>query len=120
MSAQIVVISCGSPKPLSRTLAPLAASARAMPRPIPLVDPVTMADLPTSILTGARFGIVLTAYIDMAHAPGWRKRGLKQIIASGGGRHRLQPRTRCDHREAMGKSLASVTGREMPGCYELD
>src|SRR6266849_257571 len=67
MSAQIVVISCGSQKPLSRTLAPLAASARAIPRPIPLVDPVTMADLPTSIFTGAIAGIVLAALNNIAH-----------------------------------------------------
>jgi hypothetical protein len=35
-----------SPKPLSMTLQPCAANARAMPRPMPLVDPVTMTDLP--------------------------------------------------------------------------
>ena len=31
--------------------APSAASARAMPRPIPLVDPVTSATLPCKLIT---------------------------------------------------------------------
>src|SRR5579862_7675010 len=38
-------MSSGLPKPLIITLAPWAASALAMARPIPLVDPVTTADL---------------------------------------------------------------------------
>ena len=35
-----------SPKPMIITFAPSAASARTMSKPIPLVEPVTMADLP--------------------------------------------------------------------------
>src|SRR3954464_11803872 len=41
-------MSPGSPKPLRATLAPSAASARAIPRPIPLVEPVTNAVRPRS------------------------------------------------------------------------
>ena len=41
-------ISAGSPNPFSTTLAPAAASRPAIPRPMPLVEPVTMADLPAS------------------------------------------------------------------------
>ena len=36
-------ICAGSPKPFNMRLAPWAASARAIPRPIPLVEPVTRA-----------------------------------------------------------------------------
>ena len=43
-----------SPKPFNMILAPLAASAFAIPRPIPLVDPVTSADLPASIFDELR------------------------------------------------------------------
>ena len=35
-----------SPKPFSTMSAPWPASALAMPRPMPLVDPVTIATLP--------------------------------------------------------------------------
>ena len=38
-------------KPLSITFAPAAASARAMPRPIPPVDPVTNATFPRNMVT---------------------------------------------------------------------
>jgi hypothetical protein len=38
-----------SPKPLRTMLAPFSASARAIPSPMPLVDPVTIADLANSI-----------------------------------------------------------------------
>src|ERR1017187_10530632 len=44
-------ISFGSQNPLSMMLAPLAASPRAIPRPIPLVEPVTMADFPDNMCT---------------------------------------------------------------------
>ena len=51
LGAQFVAFSAAisisaSPKPLSITLAPSAASARAMARPMPEVDPVTSATLP--------------------------------------------------------------------------
>ena len=42
----------GSPKPFSTTSAPAAASLPAIPRPMPLVEPVTMADLPDSRTCG--------------------------------------------------------------------
>ena len=41
----------GRPKPFSTILAPSAANASAMPRPMPLVDPVTRAVLPFSIFS---------------------------------------------------------------------
>ncbi len=41
-------ISAASPNPLSITLAPARASVLAMANPIPLVDPVTIADCPFS------------------------------------------------------------------------
>ena len=43
-------ISPASPKPLRTTLAPSLAMARAMARPMPLVEPVTTADLERSII----------------------------------------------------------------------
>jgi hypothetical protein len=39
-------ISAARPRPFSTTSAPAAASARAIPRPMPLVDPVISATLP--------------------------------------------------------------------------
>ncbi len=47
---QIIAInlSSASPKPLSTTAEPAAASARAMPSPMPLVEPVTSETLPAS------------------------------------------------------------------------
>src|SRR5215470_17589753 len=41
------------PKPLSRTAAPCVASARAMPRPMPLVEPVTTATRPFNVIVMA-------------------------------------------------------------------
>src|SRR5262249_7809175 len=43
--ARRVSISLASPKPFKMTLAPPCASVLAMPRPMPLVDPVTKAVL---------------------------------------------------------------------------
>jgi hypothetical protein len=40
--------SSGLPKPLSTISEPAAASARAMPNPMPLVEPVTRETLPAS------------------------------------------------------------------------
>src|SRR5258705_12810344 len=48
-------ISWGAPNPFSMTLAPLAARPRARPRPIPLVEPVTMADFPDSMAMTLRW-----------------------------------------------------------------
>jgi hypothetical protein len=46
--AWVAVISSGFPKPLSTTADPAAASARAMPSPIPLVEPVISDTRPAS------------------------------------------------------------------------
>src|SRR3954449_10302240 len=46
MPLRIASISPASPKPFSTRSAPSFASSVAMPRPMPLVDPVTMATLP--------------------------------------------------------------------------
>jgi len=55
-SFAIFVRSCsmaeGSPKPFNITLHPAPANARAMPRPIPLVEPVMIAVLPFGIVFG--------------------------------------------------------------------
>ena len=48
--AAVASISAGSPKPLSITFAPSAASARAMASPMPEVEPVTSATLPSRIM----------------------------------------------------------------------
>ena len=45
-SLTIFSISSAGPKPLSTILAPCPASAVAIPSPIPLVEPVTIAVLP--------------------------------------------------------------------------
>src|SRR5215467_6752858 len=50
MPARSLSISSGAPKPLIVTLAPCSASARAMARPIPEVEPVTTAFLPFSMV----------------------------------------------------------------------
>src|SRR3954453_14449502 len=42
-------MSAGEPNPLIRTLTPALANARAIASPIPLVDPVTTADLPVNV-----------------------------------------------------------------------
>src|SRR5215216_4183782 len=47
--ARVLAIAGASPKPFNMTSQPACASARAMPRPIPLVEPVTIATLPVSI-----------------------------------------------------------------------
>src|SRR5579859_1728181 len=52
-------ISAASPKPLMRTLAPSLASARAMPRPMPLVEPVTTAPFDFKIMVKLRSGKVV-------------------------------------------------------------
>src|SRR5690242_9802806 len=52
MPARRLSTSRASPKPSSVTLAPAAASARAIPRPMPSVERVTMATLPASIGIG--------------------------------------------------------------------
>ncbi len=38
-----------SPKPLSVTCVPLAANAVAIPKPMPLVEPITSADVPLNM-----------------------------------------------------------------------
>src|ERR1700733_9293166 len=74
MSSRMASISFGSPNPLSMTLAPLAASPRAIPRPIPLVEPVTMADFPDNMCTRPNRGGCLRHQ----GRPGWRERSRYQ------------------------------------------
>src|SRR4051812_10569279 len=62
MDACIEAISSVLPKPLSTMLEPAAAKARAMPSPIPLVDPVTIDTLPASARTVLSVGC-LTATV---------------------------------------------------------
>src|SRR5512135_1253968 len=57
-------MSAASPKPLMRTLAPSLASARAMPRPMPLVEPVTTAPFDFRIMIKLRSGEIV-----VEHAP---------------------------------------------------
>ena len=46
----VLATSLATPKPFSTTADPASASARAMPSPMPLVDPVTSEILPASSL----------------------------------------------------------------------
>src|SRR6187455_176223 len=48
MPARSCSIAEASPKPFSMMLQPASARVRAMPRPMPLVEPVTTADFPCS------------------------------------------------------------------------
>src|SRR5690242_18427457 len=50
MSSRIATISAASPNPFSTISAPCAASDLAMPRPMPLVDPVTTATFPFNMI----------------------------------------------------------------------
>src|SRR5688572_17902249 len=59
MPSRRVSIALASPKPLRTTSAFSAARARAMARPIPLVEPVTIATLPFSM-------VLALAYVGMA------------------------------------------------------
>src|SRR3954447_9651893 len=99
-------IAAASPKPLSTRLPPSAASAVAMPRPMPLVEPVTIAALPLIIgISPHRVGpphAQLGAYslgVSMLHLrdkhetngpPSWLRQGwtISRIVRSGcDGRH---------------------------------
>src|SRR5438270_7923604 len=60
MSRRCCSTASGSPKPLRVTFAPSAAKARAMPRPIPDVEPVTTTDFPRSIASA--FGCRLRGF----------------------------------------------------------
>ena len=50
MLARVASTAAGSPRPLSITCMPASAKALAMPRPIPLVEPVMTAVFPASSL----------------------------------------------------------------------
>src|SRR5260221_8964313 len=117
MAGQIVSVSRRSPKALSSKFAPLAASARAMPRTIPLVEAVTMADLPTSILTGVAVGIALVALINIAHPLHPRRKRTKA-------RETLFPSSAAQPSRRSGVRSAILREREvigeMPVCYEID
>ena len=56
MAARAASISSPGPKPLRTTFAPSAAKARAQARPMPLVEPVTRADLPLRVMEVFREG----------------------------------------------------------------
>jgi len=60
-------ISSGLPKPLRTISEPAAAKALAMPRPIPLVDPVTSDTLPASTSRAATFSGLMAMF--MVRAP---------------------------------------------------
>src|SRR5690349_12741510 len=60
MSSRIATISAASPNPFRIISAPCAANALAMPRPIPLVDPVTTATFP--------FNMILRTFLMSAQA----------------------------------------------------
>ena len=46
--SRVLAISAATPKPFSTTAEPACASARAIPSPMPLVEPVTSETLPVS------------------------------------------------------------------------
>src|SRR5256885_12151002 len=63
--ARVASISFALPNPLSITSIPAWANDLAMPRPMPLVDPVTTAVFPTSSpVDGWGLGLVLLSSID--------------------------------------------------------
>src|SRR5262245_30393194 len=67
-------ISSASPKPFNITLRPAPAKARAIPRPMPLVEPVITAFLaPTAGLTRGVAKLVVMAS-NMAALPSWREK----------------------------------------------
>src|SRR5258708_30737030 len=56
MAARSFSIAAASPKPLMTTLAPSLAKARAIARPMPLVEPVTMALRAFKVMGSFRLG----------------------------------------------------------------
>jgi len=72
-SAAIFACACatssGLPNPLRTMSEPAAASARAMPSPIPLVEPVTSESLPASVGPAATFCGLMATF--MAQPPPW-------------------------------------------------
>src|SRR5215213_5833234 len=82
-------ISPASPKPLSSTSAPAAANCRAMPRPMPEVDPVMTATLSWSVIEA--FSSRQRATLSIGHDGWWaaRKGALRRASPTGshGGRH---------------------------------
>ena len=77
-----------SPKPLMVTLAPCSASARAMPRPMPEVEPVTSADFPFSMAipnSVAKLGAMAPASAELSvSGRNLRRFLLQRNIKSGG------------------------------------
>src|SRR6516164_5709145 len=63
-------ISSGLPKPLRTISEPAAAKALAMPRPIPLVDPVTSDTLPASTSRAAMFSGLMAMFMARSYS-GW-------------------------------------------------
>ena len=66
-SAAIFVCACatssGLPNPLRTMSEPAAASARAMPSPIPLVEPVTSDSLPASVCPAVTFSGLMATFM---------------------------------------------------------
>src|SRR6266851_3675017 len=97
-------ISAWSPKPLSRRLQPCSASAVAMPRPMPLVEPVTMADLP--LIMGApplSAAIMLRLRDKDDSSPGF----LPASLEVGGGKLSFEERLRAAALLALGVDLGA-------------
>src|SRR5262249_50132433 len=73
-SAAIFACACatssGLPNPLRTMSEPAAASARAMPSPIPLVEPVTSDTLPASVGPAATFSGLMATFM-APQPPGW-------------------------------------------------
>src|SRR5437773_10129368 len=106
-----------SDRPVAYTFAPALASSRAMPRPTPLLAPVTMATLPCSVcimrLYDAGSGRVLEKWNSRTH------------LRTDAGDHRLHPNefatfSVSDRRSGeqvehlrRGRRLQDVTGREV-------
>src|SRR6516225_6263601 len=83
-SAAIFACACatssGLPNPLRTMSEPAAASARAMPSPIPLVEPVTSDSLPASVGPAATFSGLMATF--MAPQPsGWDDDDLPRCCA---------------------------------------
>ncbi len=57
IDARNASIAVASPKPLRMTFAPSRANARAMPRPMPLVEPVTSAVFPCNMIVPLRWRV---------------------------------------------------------------
>ena len=69
-----VSIAAASPKPFSMIEAPSAASASAMPWPMPLVDPVTRATFPLRLMSLSFITLYVAPRYEPSGEPGSRTR----------------------------------------------